>query len=38
MLHARISRPIDDLRERIAHLEGGSARNATVLPFGVTDI
>ena len=38
MSHARTSRLIDDLRERIGHLEGGSAREAVVLPFGVPDI
>lgn len=31
MSHARTSRLIDDLRERIAHLEGSSARKAVVL-------
>ncbi|MBB4291447.1 protein ImuA [Rhizobium leguminosarum] len=29
---------ISELRERIAHLEGGIARNAIVLPFGVPEI
>lgn len=38
MSHARTSRLIDDLRERIAHLEGSSARKAVVLPFGVPEI
>jgi protein ImuA len=36
--HARASRLIDDLRERIAQLEGSSARKAVVLPFGVPEI
>ncbi|NWJ27546.1 ImuA family protein [Rhizobium sp. RM] len=38
MSHARTSRLIDDLRERIAHLEGAAARKATALPFGVRQI
>jgi protein ImuA len=38
MTHARSSRVIDDLRERIAHLEGSVARKAVVLPFGIPDI
>ncbi len=29
---------ISELRERIAHLEGGIARKAIVLPFGVPEI
>jgi hypothetical protein len=29
---------IDDLRDRIAHLEGSSARPKTTLPFGVPEI
>lgn len=35
MTHARTSRLIDDLRDRIAHLEGTSGRRAGALPFGV---
>lgn len=35
MTHVQTSRVIDDLRERIAHLEGTVARKAVVLPFGV---
>jgi protein ImuA len=38
MTHARTSRVIDDLRERIAHLEGSSARKANTLPFGIPDM
>lgn len=38
MTHARTSKVIDDLRERIAHLEGSSARKANTLPFGIPDI
>lgn len=38
MSHARTSRLIDDLRERIAHLEGSSVSKAVVLPFGVPNI
>lgn len=38
MSHARNSRMLDDRRDRIAHLEGGSSRRASVLPFGVTEI
>lgn len=38
MTHARASKLIDDLRERIAHLEGSSGRKAVVLPFGVREI
>lgn len=36
MMHARTSRVIDDLRERIAHLEGSARRRASVLPFGLS--
>ncbi|MCB5203757.1 ImuA family protein [Neorhizobium sp. T786] len=35
MTHAQTSKVIDDLRERIAHLEGSIARKTVVLPFGV---
>jgi protein ImuA len=38
MTHARTSRVVDDLRERIAHLEGSSARRANILPFGIPDM
>lgn len=38
MTHARPSRVIDDLRERIAHLEGSASRKAIVLPFEVREI
>jgi protein ImuA len=38
MSYARSSRVIDDLRESIAHLEGGSAHKAVTLPFGVRQI
>ena len=38
MTHARSSRVIDDLRDRIAHLEGNASRKALVLPFGVPEI
>ncbi|WP_075292903.1 ImuA family protein [Pararhizobium arenae] len=38
MTHARRSRVIDDLRDRIAHLEGGASRKQLVLPFGVPEI
>lgn len=38
MSHVQTSRVIDDLRERIAHLEGSVARKASVLPFGVSEI
>ncbi|WJR66382.1 ImuA family protein [Neorhizobium sp. CSC1952] len=38
MTHARISRVIDNLRDRIAHLEGTNSRKAIVLPFGVPEI
>ncbi len=31
-------RMIEELRDRIAHLEGGAARRPAVLPFGVRDI
>lgn len=35
MMHARTSRILDELRGRIAHLEGATGRKATVVPFGV---
>ena len=38
MSHARTSRLIDDLRVRIAYLEGSSARKVVVLRFGVPEI
>lgn len=38
MTHARTSKVLDDLRERIAHLEGTSTRKVAVLPFGVPEI
>ena len=38
MTHARPSRVLDDLRERIAHLEGSTARKATTLPFGIREL
>lgn len=38
MTHARSSRVIDDLRDRIAHLEGSASRKPLVLPFGVPEI
>lgn len=38
MSHVRASKLIDDLRERIAHLEGTTARKAVALPFGVSEI
>jgi protein ImuA len=38
MTHVQTSRIIDDLRERIAHLEGSIARKAVVLPFGVARV
>lgn len=38
MTHARTARVLDDLRERIAHLEGTSIRQAHTLPFGIPDM
>lgn len=38
MTHARSTHILDDLRERIAHLEGPSSRHAVPLPFGVPAI
>lgn len=38
MARAFHPRALDELRERIAHLEGGAARKSVVLPFGVSAI
>lgn len=38
MSHARNSRVVEELRERIAHLEGCASRKAVVLPFGVPEL
>lgn len=38
MTHARTSRVIEDLRQQIAGLEGGAARKAECLPFGIAEI
>ncbi|MEH6691103.1 MAG: ImuA family protein [Pseudorhizobium pelagicum] len=38
MSHARHSRVVEDLRDRIAHLEGSASKKTLVLPFGVTEI
>lgn len=38
MMHARTSRVLDDLRERIAHLEGSTTRRACALPFGIPEM
>lgn len=38
MTHTRTSRVLDELRERIAHLEGASARKADTLPFGFAEL
>jgi protein ImuA len=35
MTYARTTRVLDDLRDRIAHLEGVSARRSVILPFGI---
>lgn len=38
MSHARHSRVVEELRDRIAHLDGSGVRKAVVLPFGVREI
>lgn len=38
MSHAPASRLVEELRDRIAHLEGSVSRKALVLPFGVPDV
>lgn len=38
MSRAHHPRVIEDLRDRIAHLEGSTGRKAVVLPFGVAEI
>lgn len=38
MSHARRPRALEELRDRIAHLERGHMREAAVLPFGVPEI
>lgn len=38
MSHARSSLIIDDLKQRIAHLEGVATSNTATLPFGVPEI
>jgi len=38
MSHARNSRVVEELRDRIAHLEGSASKKAMVLPFGVREI
>lgn len=38
MTYARTTRVLDDLRERIAHLERTSARKSVTLPFGIADV
>lgn len=38
MSRAHNPRVIEDLRDRIAHLEGSAGRKAVVLPFGVAEI
>jgi protein ImuA len=38
MSHAPSSRVVEELRDRIAHLEGSAFKKAAVLPFGVRDI
>lgn len=38
MTHARTTRVLDELRDRIAHLEGCSARKALTLPFGIAGV
>lgn len=38
MTHARSSRVIDDLRDRIAHFERSAYRKSLFLPFGVPEI
>ena len=35
---ARSARVAEELKERIAHLEGGTRRRALILPFGVPEI
>jgi protein ImuA len=38
MSHAQASRLIEELRERISHLQGGATRKPIVLPFGVPEV
>ena len=38
MSRAHNPRVIEDLRDRIAHLEGSTGRKAVELPFGVAEI
>lgn len=38
MSYAPASRLVEELRDRIAHLEGSVSRKALVLPFGVPDV
>lgn len=38
MTHARTSRVLDELRGRIAHLDGSVARKTVTLPFGIPEI
>ncbi len=38
MPRAYNTRVIDDLRQRIAHLEGAASRKAVVLPFGIPEM
>lgn len=38
MTHVPTSRVVDDLRERIAHLEGSVSRKSVVLPFGIPEM
>ncbi|MDE1991182.1 MAG: ImuA family protein [Rhizobiaceae bacterium] len=38
MTHARSARILDELRGRIAHLDGSSSRQSAVLPFGLPEI
>ena len=38
MSHASSSRVVEELRDRIAHLEGSVSRKALVLPFGVPEV
>ncbi len=38
MSHTHASRVVEELRDRIAHLEGSVSRKALVLPFGVSDV
>ncbi len=38
MSRARSGQVVEELRERIAHLEGSTRRRAVILPFGVPEI